>query len=72
MSNSLSFIATWNLLCFPLSNRFFIFFSMKNNKIEVANAVSPIKKKKKEDFINPLLVSSLFYIKYPVNRGITH
>ena len=45
---------------------------MKNNKIEVANAVSPIKKKKKEDFINPLLVSSLFYIKYPVNRGITH
>lgn len=55
-----------------MSNFFFIFRSMKNREKEVRTPKRPIRKKKKEDFLNPSSLFSLFWIIVAVTRGTTH
>jgi len=42
-----------------LSSLFFIFFSIKNNKIDVKKPIRPRIKNKNDDFLKPELADSL-------------
>jgi hypothetical protein len=45
---------------------------MKNSEMEVSIPVSPIRKKKNDDFLNPYSLFSLFCIIVAVISGTTH
>jgi hypothetical protein len=45
---------------------------MNNNKKEVRTPTTPIRKKKKDDFLKPYYLFSLFWIIVAVTKGTKH